>query len=807
MNKLLIIFIFVFYAYKANSQVCTNAGSDCNNGNGISTNPDNLLNPKCPELLNNFEWRLKNPNPNVMSIENYFSYSDSRQATPIINPFNFRLGVEYIHLSQNHNSNYQPADGWELLSYDFATLGNIGLGMNEIPARNPNKSLTRLPYMILYNKYSGTFRFFGAFQGHWIPQGVFHIELKIDKSIRSGQRQNFFFEDLVATNLFSAQGESVQALDQESDETQLSVFVNSTNSRNVFFWFDVPVVYDPCVCKNKSQLNILVSEVYFSTIPVNDSEEGVFVMVGENKKQFGRVLALGGTEKDWPNHDKFTVKPANALINYLNFKDLVLIAQNAHRYTELELSQFKNMTDFLNCDRDMKRIAERDLSFEQLPSILEAEKLLDQNQIFLSSTMSGCFQENAGVMSSAFHHVKGNYSESSNQLGYIFLALPGSNWENVVLADISYTSNFGKTIPAYPAYYERLGTFALLETPRLLLRRALQTNSVYAAQLRLLDTIRYSFNPVMRVNQNQTKIYVRIAYSGHNVTERQSGYHFDFNPDANYPLTSKFIPIEYFKSMPLVAEILENFDPDKLFIQFKVFFESDQIGSDGNPNESFLFYTYPVKLEEEIDHDFTTKQLMNELGTKVENRNIAYNQDTYFNRNEIIAVDGMVRIAGKLDVAPGVRVSIYATAGFELLPGAIPHPDVDLITGYPFKKIEMPQATSTQVNSFCSDTSRYKAFRFAPQKTEEKEKEENKANLYPNPNNGLFYLQFDARLTQETSLHILDASGKLVSERKLPLGVDKVTIEAQQLTKGLYFVRLTTENKTQTIKVAVMNDK
>lgn len=31
----------------------------CEDGNGISTDPDHLLNSACPDLKNDFEWRIK----------------------------------------------------------------------------------------------------------------------------------------------------------------------------------------------------------------------------------------------------------------------------------------------------------------------------------------------------------------------------------------------------------------------------------------------------------------------------------------------------------------------------------------------------------------------------------------------------------------------------------------------------------------------------------------------------------------------------------------------------------------------------
>ena len=43
----------------------------CEDGNGISTDPDNLINNACPDLKNDFEWRIKQ-DPSVVSVNPEF---------------------------------------------------------------------------------------------------------------------------------------------------------------------------------------------------------------------------------------------------------------------------------------------------------------------------------------------------------------------------------------------------------------------------------------------------------------------------------------------------------------------------------------------------------------------------------------------------------------------------------------------------------------------------------------------------------------------------------------------------------------
>jgi hypothetical protein len=83
----------------------------CQNGNGISTDPDNLVNDDCPELKNAFEWRLRQPQGGGIIDEDYKVYDGDGIPRNIRNPFNDPTITDYSYLVNNHNSNYHPEDG------------------------------------------------------------------------------------------------------------------------------------------------------------------------------------------------------------------------------------------------------------------------------------------------------------------------------------------------------------------------------------------------------------------------------------------------------------------------------------------------------------------------------------------------------------------------------------------------------------------------------------------------------------------------------------------------------------------------
>jgi len=815
MKKIIIILICLFSIDKIYSQGCTNNASDCENGNGISTNPNNLQNPACPDLKNDFEWRIKQ-DPSVVSVnpEFYIVYDVNGVPKSIRNPFNNPGNHDYSHIDDNHNSNYQPADGWELLKLEFGALSNFNTGWTQLeqdrPGINPLLGGVKLPYLILYNKYSGTFRFFGTFINKQIFSDVFHIEIKIPKKSnydegRSGYT-NLYFDDLAATNLLSAQGESVQPLDKESDETQLSIFVRNNKNSSEFFWFDIPVVYDPCICQKRLQLDIKISEVYASSVLINnDQGKGVFQANNQIKLEFNRVLALGTKQKTWPNIDNFSIETNPVILNINSFRDFINIVINSELFSESEKNNLQTMFETLECDKNLEKIAKRQLDFDQIQPLINAEKNFDRNTSFLSTMTSGCFKQNAGLINSDYYKANGSYRISSYPLETIRIALPGSNWMNTFLQTTNYISN-GKNVPAYPTYNERLGVFALLKTPSFSVVRSHQANSLYAAQFKILDTLKYTFNPLLNVDEENTKIYVRLVYEGENVPSTQRGYNFEYNKQGKYRLESKFVPIEYFKNTPMVAEIFEQFNSDKVFIQFKIFLTSKNVGSDGKANSSYLFYTFPINLEDKMSNKLPVDQLLNNQGIKILTQNKNFDKNILFEKSTILAYDGKVKIAAKMDVANGKTVKIYSTSGFDIEQGAEINPSIELIVGYPYEKETIPQATFSYINNFCKQG--YKADVFAKKSNQSANTEENKVKLFPNPNNGLFYIEFDRKIEYEANLQIVDVTGKQVYNKILNnWELNKYTIDVQNLTSGIYFVKITCGNTKKTENLIIHSNQ
>jgi hypothetical protein len=60
--------------------------------------------------------------------------------------------------------------------------------------------------------------------------------------------------------------------------------------------------------------------------------------------------------------------------------------------------------------------------------------------------------------------------------------------------------------------------------------------------------------------------------------------------------------------------------------------------------------------------------------------------------------------------------------------------------------------------------------------------------LYPNPNNGLLYIEISGR--RKASAEIYNSNGQLI--QVYPLGLSKTTINTENLVKGFYLVKIIT---------------
>ncbi|MBS4039928.1 MAG: T9SS type A sorting domain-containing protein [Flavobacteriales bacterium] len=75
--------------------------------------------------------------------------------------------------------------------------------------------------------------------------------------------------------------------------------------------------------------------------------------------------------------------------------------------------------------------------------------------------------------------------------------------------------------------------------------------------------------------------------------------------------------------------------------------------------------------------------------------------------------------------------------------------------------------------------------------------------VYPNPNNGKFYLEFNFEETLEVKYTLMDVLGKVITEKKLGK-IEKLTHAVDEnLANGLYLIKVETDNETHIKKLIV----
>ena len=787
----------------------------CEEGKGISTNPDDLQNPECPGLKNNFDWRVQH-----VGAQHFPAIGPNARQLSLMNPFTGpQDSRHYGFLSNGPNSNYNPEDGWELLSAQLGNYGNIDA--NNISGwypNMPNNSEPFLPYIMLYNKYSGTLRFFGALVSDFGLFNNFKIDLAISQNpnlAHSTWASSSNNDELKSTNLLSIQGKAMQPLDQETSKTSMSVFVPNPNSSNSFFWFDVPLAYDPCVCNNKAQFEVTFSILGSADIQVSGiTPSRIYGYVNYGNRSFG-PLATGIDANN-------KIDESGALISRSSFLSMADYFAMHPSTLEEDRIKLESLKDILACSSELPLVtrSQYSASSSEKKKHQAAIDILDANTTFFTSLTNGCFpNDNAAMAITSKLTASGEATFWSPLVGSkIAIALPGSNWSDTKLRFNDYADSKGKIVPAYPTYNERLGVLALLETPKVKIERAgshrickgnpqaggIICNDYGRVRIDLMESLKYSFNPVINVDLDASEIYCRFVIRDENnanwLDTSSASHYFSHNPNSLYPVTSDYIPIDYFKHSTFSFIDILNFhnsrmfsgnESETLYLQMKVLLQSKDVGKDGTPNSSYHVFTFPVSIESYSLADFQDFSAFADLDKiKYVKQDKVFNTDTTFVEDDILFFNGNVTINANLSVAPGKTVKIYATQGIKTLNNAEVDANIELIIGYPFERELMPPASFQDVTSFCK-SAKYKAQNESSQAIFSQrigKQEVFDINVKPNPNSGNFTLSFSQETTSNASITISSTRGEIVFQKMIGEGNRAMDVDVSHLLSGVYFI-------------------
>jgi len=144
-------------------------------------------------------------------------------------------------------------NGWELL------LVNLGRFPDDITPITAGNQFYAMPYIVIYNRYSGIIRVFVNFGlDHTVGEGADAIEVVLT------------FENAQKLNGIYRLNEGIdQSLDQNTDVKAVSSICKAPAFGQQWASTDVRVAYDPCVCYFPSKLQLQIRQLSSSTLELH----------------------------------------------------------------------------------------------------------------------------------------------------------------------------------------------------------------------------------------------------------------------------------------------------------------------------------------------------------------------------------------------------------------------------------------------------------------------------------------------------------------------------------------------------------
>jgi hypothetical protein len=504
--------------------------------------PDIVANCEDATKKNKFFWFPYNGNDNSDFLA-YYSFAGGNITATLNSPFWTPAPGPIIgeHAGMGL-SDFHPEDGWELLKSD------VGYLADNTTKRQIAKTLI---YLCFYNRYRGVMRFFGMMPGATNGWEIIRFKIEIPKTKLHPIDNTFNVSNtsLQATNLLSIQGQATQPLDQQTEEQVLEVVTEfpGASPSSHFFWFEIPVAYDPCVCKNDVAIGLTAQIeqnwdlslegivdaklVQKTTTDINAQNQQyqklVFNRVIGAAAATGVAIATGGT-----------------VIQASKFTDLIDVIKDRPGSTANK-ARLQALKDLMNTaasnfvyDANEKKwkhfTTGKELTKEDWVTLLgNTNKFLTGYYDFVDPARGGN-TTTTSVLGKITATGSANQALPTNAL--IFWGLPGSKMsknlgEELTPVDVNSDNIADYYEPEYPLYNKPLGTLALIKTPEVARHLAgtkeicdepdLTTEDPFDAlksnnpifTLQLKEDLKFYFNPALNINTKTTKIHAAFVIS------------------------------------------------------------------------------------------------------------------------------------------------------------------------------------------------------------------------------------------------------------------------------------------------------
>lgn len=437
-------------------------------------NPENISLPNGDfRYLNRFNWNQRDNSTGFLS---YYDLSNMQYNQQMQNLMSDQAASYYSYIYNGEKMTYN--NGWELLLLNIGTFPN---GEN-----NPNQDLSDVPYIVLYNRYSGTVRVFANYGNGHLSTGISVDAMRIE----------LLFDNIQMNGILRLSEGYDQALDQETDVQKSTSLAFHPNSPNKWFSGDFQIAYDPCLCYYPSRMRLRFIAIENQNLQLHGREISIeqdlingaalntkdflsnFDYTGEDAS--GGIImykALDYLVSDYRaklqayqdqliavNEHNDLVSRNLAIIDAFDF--LVLQGGSAAIVSVLNKPWFSKLLKYGNDLIGAEVLKKDDIVKEAQKGFANGFKTLIANNFQKLPTPTSPITPKATFSEMSF---KGNISNETPIDGPNFFTpgtygSPGTGEPNLT----SY--------PSYPVYNDILGTFALLESPKVVISHTVQDN-------------------------------------------------------------------------------------------------------------------------------------------------------------------------------------------------------------------------------------------------------------------------------------------------------------------------------------------
>ncbi|MFK7969012.1 MAG: T9SS type A sorting domain-containing protein [Bacteroidia bacterium] len=788
--------------------------------NGISTDPDNPVNPDQPEKTNTFfDWQAKD-------YDMYQTINGDGKATSIPAPFN---QIDNINVDPIYGADFRPEDGWELLAQN---LGYEDDGSIRTDLTNP--------YVILYNKYTGKLRVFLAVGDK--DQDYQAAELLLMLADEGGKNR-------AVMGHADALMEPVQTFDPGNQMAAVQMFINEDNK---WLTAEYQMAYDPCVCnEGNKKVFIQANLIDSARITLNGSINGTITPIEVKNK---KVTSSGVTLKGASAFFKKTGSKINSVGKVYKdtkafWKSIKSIADSSGTRPQSEKDQMKAALDAITGRLEKEQPTKVDPRYTSSSSSgnsgsaggngtagkiislgLKAVPFIGDALGVLNSLIGGGSAPSAGPQKVVFGPLATESKLTAS--GYI----ASSRTFKTITFDMPGSSNL-EPDGQYPYYNEALGIMNVIQRPQITHRiyndlvlppgvdddnlsgvNFIEVDRVH--QLELSEDLLYAINPALGIDEEESDmlaaLFVEVEYGP--VVETKGAIKVG---DRLY--RTPFLPLSclngYIMELHKGSTSLNyHLDPQMSFSNVFVQIAASLERSD-NPDASSIIYSARYKTDTHTSESIGTDYWENIVTTPktnplaiIEGENIRL-ENRQLAAGEIIYATQSITIGPNVTVVGGGRAELIAGDEVIIEDGIDLDEHIDIKTGYPTPcQAIVPQATPDQIQAMCSSDSyqeRANKRLESEQSTEVQPGLTPKANspfeLYPNPTQTEFTVSFSVETSATISLEVFDMVGrqvlKPISEENHPAGSHTKMVDLQDLQVGVYNVQLSIDGKKHSMKL------